>query len=209
MIDIVKNKINELRLINGCINFVQMGAYDGVSFNDTANLCLDKNDRGVFIEPNLYIFDNLKENKKDYINCDFLNCAIIPNDTFNSNEFYINVDKNKGTSTFIKDITNRGQLFEQHIVETKTVEELLKSINYNINIFFIDCEGYDNDIVKNIFNFYQPDMLFFESWNTKHLNDNIEDLNLTTREEIISFLELNNYKVIFDEKSENILTYKK
>jgi FkbM family methyltransferase len=209
MIDIVKNKIAELRSIHGYINFVQIGAYDGVSFNDTANLCLDKNDRGVFIEPNFYIFDKLKENKIDYINCDFLNCAIIPNNTFNSNEFYINVSENKGSSTFIKDITNRGQLFEQHIVEIKTVEELLKSINYSINVFFIDCEGYDNDIVKNILNFQQPDILFFESWNTKHLNDKIEDLNLITREEIISFLELNNYKVIFDEENENILTYKK
>ena len=55
-INFVKDKINKYREFKNNLNFIQIGAYDGVSFNDMANITLLPTDKGIFIEPNANIF---------------------------------------------------------------------------------------------------------------------------------------------------------
>jgi hypothetical protein len=42
-------KVNEIRKTNGKLNFLQIGAYDGISMDDVANILLKFEDRGFFI----------------------------------------------------------------------------------------------------------------------------------------------------------------
>jgi hypothetical protein len=42
--------------------------YDGISMDDIANIALNENDRGIFIEPNPFIINELKENINNRLN---------------------------------------------------------------------------------------------------------------------------------------------
>jgi hypothetical protein len=81
--NILTEKFNQIRLKNNKVKFVQIGAYDGESLDDMANLTINKNDKGLFIEPNYYIFNKLKKNKKEFSESNFLDFAILPNNNFN------------------------------------------------------------------------------------------------------------------------------
>ena len=46
--NILTEKFNQIRLKNNKVKFVQIGAYDGESLDDMANLTINKNDKGLF-----------------------------------------------------------------------------------------------------------------------------------------------------------------
>jgi FkbM family methyltransferase len=205
-IEFVKNKIIEIRLKKESLNFIQIGAYDGVSFNDIANLTLLPTDKGLFIEPNDRIFGLLKDNKLNFKESNFLKVAIIPNNEFESEVFYI--DQYGGQSTFVKNVLNE-RIHVSDRVETLTVHELFsKNVDYNVDVCFLDCEGYDHDIIKELLKYQNPEILYFESWNTVDLNNQLGQKKFTTREEIIDILHENGYKVEFEPTEENIIAYK-
>ena len=204
-IEFVKTKINEKRSVNRNLNFIQIGAYDGVSFNDVANLTLIPEDKGIFIEPNKNIFDTLKKNKKGFESSSFLN--IIPNENFDHEYFYI--DQYGGQSTFVNNVFNEKIHIEEK-VDFSTVSELFsKYIDFKIDIIFLDCEGYDHDIVKELLKIQKPDILYFESWDTKNLNNNLNSNKFTTREEILEILLKTGYTIKFEPTEENIIAFKK
>ena len=209
--DILTEKFNQIRLKNNKVKFVQIGAYDGVSLDEMANLTINKNDEGLFIETNYYIFNTLKENKKEFSKCKFLDFAILPNNNFNQE--YFHVQKDGGGSSFIRGYMNKDILesknFELGSVKRITVEELIKNyLDFIPDVYFIDCEGYDHDIVKNILTYQSPKIFYFESWDMKDINNHINDNPFTTRNDIMEFLKNKKYEVIFDKFSENILAYK-
>lgn len=205
-IDFVKTKINELRNKKQSLNFIQIGAYDGVSFNDMANITLLPTDKGIFIEPNNKIFDVLKNNKNEFKESKFLKIAIIPNSDFDHNVFYI--DQHGGQSTFVQNVFNdKIHITEQ--VETLTVDELYNDhVNFNIDVCFLDCEGYDHDIIKTLLKLQKPEILYFESWNTITLNNQLNENKFTTRDEILEILSNNGYETKFEPIEENIIAYK-
>ena len=205
-INFVKSKISELRNSNPSLNFIQIGAYDGVSFNDMANLTLLPTDKGIFIEPNNQIFDVLKNNKIYFKDSTFLKIAIIPNSDFDHNVFYI--DQQGGQSTFVQNVFNdKIHISEQ--VETLTVDEFYnKHVNFDIDVCFLDCEGYDHDIIKTLLNLQKPKILYFESWNTITLNNQLNENKFTTRDEILEILSNNGYETKFESIEENIIAYK-
>lgn len=205
-IDFVKRKITELRNTKEYLNFIQIGAYDGVSFNDMANLTLLPIDKGIFIEPNNKIFDDLKNNKKEFKDSTFLKIAIIPNTDFEHNVFYI--DQHGGQSTFVKNVYNDKIHITDH-VETLTVDNFYKEhVNFNIDVCYLDCEGYDHDIIKTLLNYQKPNILYFESWNTITLNNQLNENKFTTRDEILKILSDNGYETKFEPIEENIIAYK-
>lgn len=205
-IDFVKRKITELRNTKEYLNFIQIGAYDGVSFNDMANLTLLPIDKGIFIEPNNKIFDELKNNKKEFKDSTFLKIAIIPNTDFEHNVFYI--DQHGGQSTFVKNVYNDKIHITDH-VETLTVDNFYKEhVNFNIDVCYLDCEGYDHDIIKTLLNYQKPNILYFESWNTITLNNQLNENKFTTRDEILKILSDNGYETKFEPIEENIIAYK-
>jgi FkbM family methyltransferase len=204
--EFVKTKITDLRNTKQFLNFIQIGAYDGVSFNDMANLTLLPTDKGIFIEPNNKIFDVLKYNKIEFKDSSFLKIAIIPNSDFEHNVFYI--DQQGGQSTFVKNVYNDKIHITEH-VETLTVEEFYhKHINVQLDVCFLDCEGYDHDIIKTLLNYQKPKILYFESWNTITLNNQLNESKFTTRDEILDILLKNGYETKFEPIEENIIAYR-
>lgn len=210
--DKVKIIVDEIRKSNlNKLNFIQIGAYDGVSYNDTANVCLLPTDKGIFIEPNYIIFPKLIENKKDFKNSKFMEIAIVPNDNFLLNDKFL-LNEIGGTSSFIKYI-NDGNLYFPNFKWTKvkilTVKDFLSNnVDFNVDLLFMDCEGYDHDLVFEFLKYIEPKVIFFESWNTESINNRETDILLKTRDEIINYLISKGYKTEFFEVDENILSYK-
>ena len=209
--NILTEKFNQIRLKNNKVKFVQIGAYDGESLDDMANLTINKNDKGLFIEPNYYIFNKLKKNKKEFSESNFLVFAILPNNNFNQE--YFHVQKDGGGSSFIRGYMNKDILesknFELGSVKRITVEELIKNyLDFIPDVYFIDCEGYDHDIVKNVLDYQSPEIFYFESWDMKNINYALNDNLFTNRNDIMEFLKNKKYEVIFNKLSENILAYK-
>ena len=203
--------IKKVREKKGYVNFIQIGAYDGISFSDLANLSLLSQDFGIFIEPNRLIFEKLKTNKSDFKSVNFLDYAIIPNESFYHDNFYL--DNSGGQSTFVQGLFNNGvpqKGYEIEKVKTLTVEELLRNhVNFDIDVIFLDCEGYDHDLIKVLLNYQEPEVIYFESWNTSSLNNILGKNLFTTRDEIMLLLTNKGYILEFEPVEENVLSYKK
>ena len=113
-----------------------------------------------------------------------------------------------GQSTFVQNVFNdKIHITEQ--VETLTVDEFYNDhVNFNIDVCFLDCEGYDHDIIKTLLKLQKPEILYFESWNTITLNNQLNENKFTTRDEILEILSNNGYETKFEPIEENIIAYK-
>lgn len=206
--NLINEKLKKLRETNKILNFIQIGAHDGVSYDDMANLVLNKEDVGIFIEPIKIIFERLKINKFDFKKSNFSNVAIIPDETFESKIFYQDKVGGGGQSTFVSTIYNEN-IHTIEYVNSITVDEFMKNnVNFNIDIVFLDCEGYDHDIIVNLIKYQTPNIIYFESWNVENLNIAFKYKKFTTRDEILDLLSINGYEFVFESTQENILAYK-
>lgn len=208
---ILTDKINKIRESRDNLFFVQIGVYDGKSMDDMANQVIKETDIGVFIEPNHYIFEKLKYNKNNFSRSLFLDFAVLPHENFYKEYFHI--QKTGGGSGFVRGMLNKNLVesenFELGNIKTLSVKELLNNhLDFIPDVYFIDCEGYDHDIVLNILEIQKPEMIYFESWNMIDINNILGKKIFTTRDEIKIILSDFNYEYIFDEVGENILAYK-
>lgn len=210
--EILFEKFIQIRKEKNEVSFVQIGAYDGKSMDDIVYIVTNEKDRGTFIEPNHHIFEELVNNKKNFKKCNFLNFAVIPNKNFYQEHFHLH--KNGGGSSFVRGLMNRTTIesedFELFDVKKITVEDLIKMyLDFTPDAYFIDCEGYDHDIVVQVLKIQKPSIIYFESWNMVDLNNIVGKKVFTTRDEIMEELKKYNYDFIFDNVHENILAYTK
>lgn len=206
--NILDEKLKQIRNEKGFVSFVQIGAYDGISMDDVVNQFIYESDKGVFIEPNPNIFNQLRENKKNFKNCKFFDFAVIPNENFFSDFFHVH--KSGGGSSFVRGMMNRdapeSDSFELFEVTKVTIGDLVKNyLDFIPDAFFIDCEGYDHDIVSNLIQVQKPELIYFESWDTQNLNIVLGEKVFSTRDDINQLLINNNYKLFFDSLSENTI----
>jgi FkbM family methyltransferase len=141
---------------NGC--FVDVGAHDGISINNTLYFEKNNNWCGINIEPIKTVFDRLVINRPNNIN---LNCAVCNND--GETEFLCNTGYTEMISG-IKDNFDIRHLYrlqyenEQHgsrteliKVQTKKLETILNENNIShINYLSIDVEGAEFEVIKSI-----------------------------------------------------------
>jgi hypothetical protein len=205
-IDILRN----IRKERGFVRFVQIGAYDGISFDDLANISLFPEDRGIFIEPVPEYFKRLCDNKAHFENALFLNKAVVPTSEFFSEHFYI--DRLGGQSTYMWGIVHQDTLensnWEYYKPVTLTVSELLEIQKEEPDIYFIDAEGYDRNIISELLKHAKPSILYFESSNTTDsLNTLYPSTYFITHEELYNNLLEKGYQVLFDRRSENVLAW--
>lgn len=166
--------------------FVDIGAHDGISINNTfffEQLGWD----GICFEPIPSVFENLKKNRK----CKCINKAIY---TDNSKHSFFKID---GYSEMLsglvsefqqnhvvrinKEIEEHYQNFEYIDVECGTVTEEIQ--NVNINLLSIDTEGSEYSILKTVdFTKYNIEIIVLE---LNYRND-----------EFIQFLNNNGFDVI-------------
>jgi FkbM family methyltransferase len=138
--------------------FMDIGAHDGVSINNTLYFEKYNNWKGYNIEPIKSVYDKLVINRPESIN---INCAICNNDgvaDFISNTGYTemisglkdNFDP-RHMKRLNKELTQMGGKSEIIKVNTKKIETLCDEHNIkHINYLSIDVEGAEFEVIKSI-----------------------------------------------------------
>jgi len=189
-----QDKILEENIFKGYKNgvFVDVGAHDGVSINNTLYFEENNNWTGINIEPIKKVYDKLITNRPKSIN---INCAVCNND--GETEFVCNTGYTEMISgiknTFdprhqirlIRENTRYGGMTEIIKVETQRLETIFDKHNIShINYLSIDVEGGEFEVIKSInFDKVFIDVIGFEN--------NYNDTSIP----IIQYLEQKNFIV--------------
>ena len=155
-----QDKYLETYIFKGYKNgfYVDVGAHDGVSINNTLYFEKHNNWSGINIEPIKEVFDKLVSNRPNNIN---INCAVCNND--GETEFLCNVGYTEMISGIKANFDNRhlerlerenahyGSTTEVIKVNTKKLETILDENNIShINYLSIDVEGAEFEVIKSI-----------------------------------------------------------
>jgi FkbM family methyltransferase len=173
--------------------FVDVGAHDGISINNTLYFEKYNNWTGINIEPIKSVYDILIVNRPTNIN---LNLAVCNND--GTTEFYCNVGyiemisgmKDNFDQRHLNRLANenqqKGSTAEVIIVNTKKLETIFDENNVqHVNYLSIDVEGAEFEVIKSInFDKVFIDVIGFEN--------NYNDVSIP----IIKYLENHNFVVI-------------
>lgn len=152
--------------------YVDVGAHDGISINNTLYFEKNNNWTGINIEPIKKVFDKLVINRPNNIN---VNCAVCNNDgetDFLCNTGYtemISGIKNnfdiRHFDRLLRENQQMGSTTEVIKVNTKKLETILDENNIkHINYLSIDVEGAEFEVIKSInFNKVFIDVIGFEN----------------------------------------------
>lgn len=176
--------------------FLQIGAYDGIT-NDPISVFVRQHKwRGVLIEPQKEVFEELKENYREHPQLVFLNVAIADKDgkkdfyrvrnTTHQLPFWYRQIASLSLNTVLKHrngipdygiidrIANIDDLIEVERVNCITFDTLLNILEIDrIDLLQIDAEGYDFEILKTIdFERVKPKIIHYEHM---HLNKEQDD----------------------------------
>ena len=190
-----QDKYLEQNVFHGYKNgfFMDIGAHDGVSLNNTLYFEKQNNWTGVNVEPIKNVYDKLVENRPSSIN---LNCAV--SDIDGTAQFYCNTGYTEMLSGLKSNYDERhferlnrenhenNSITQVIDVETKRVETICDIHNIKqIHYLSIDVEGAEFSVIKSInFNKVVIDVIEFEN--------NYDDINLP----IIQYLESKNFVII-------------
>lgn len=174
--------------------FMDIGAHDGVTFNNTLYFEKYNNWKGINVEPINKVFQKLKENRPECIN---LKCAVCETDgkaEFICNKGYTEMlsglSKNydpRHNERLQKELVSHGGKSKKIEVRTKRIETICDENNVkHINYLSIDVEGAEFDVIKSInFDKVFIDVIGFEC--------NYEDKATP----IINYLESKNFVKIY------------
>ena len=150
----------EKTIFNGFKNgfFVDVGAHDGISINNTLYFERNNGWKGINIEPIKKVFDNLVINRPNCIN---LNYAVCNND--GETEFICNTGytemisgiKNTFDDRHLERLKKENKTYGGNTeiikVNTKKLETILNENNVShINYLSIDVEGGEFEVIKSI-----------------------------------------------------------
>ena len=152
--------LNNIFKKNTIKNLIQIGANDGVAFDDLNYFIKKFKINSVLVEPIKEIYDKLQNNYKNFSFVKLENSAISDDNTIN---YLYKVDKKflifygshiPAISSFDKKHLIKHNVKNSHIkkekVKSLTIKELLKKYNItNLDLFFVDAEGYDGNIVND------------------------------------------------------------
>ena len=194
---------------------IQIGANDGSRF-DELNIFIKKYKiKSILVEPINEYFEDLKKNYKNFENVYFENSAITVGTK--EKEIYAVNNKNlndyddhiKGISSFDKNHLIKHGVKSNHILKKKinciSILNLLKKYNISdLDILFIDAEGYDADILIDFFNSSnQEPILIFQYI---HIENKIfKDLVNILSKKNYSYFNINENLICLPKKIENFL----
>jgi len=193
---------------NGQVNFIQIGASDGLRWDPFRRFIIDNKWSGVFVEPLPNVFDILVSNYA-YVknqNLRFVNAAISIDDSeyidiWSYSEDFCNslpleerlcylrkssLDK-RHVELSLAGLEEIASIIKCYRVECISINSLIKeyTADNQVDLILIDAEGFDDKIVETIdFELTQPKAILFESHNLGE-----------RKERIRSFLEGNSYAV--------------
>ena len=151
---------------------VDVGAADGELYSNSRHLILNKNWKGILVEPHPFFFEklvNLYHNNKDI---KLLNCAAYK--TEGKMPFYVYGNSSSGQVSTLSEhfkakVSFRyGDGYDKKIdVEVKPLKTILKNIKH-IDFLSIDCEGVDLEVVSsNDWDNIRPSLVCIEHSMTK------------------------------------------
>ena len=204
--NLITNALHHIGKNYNNIQVVQIGAMDGVNFDDTRGFLDMYKWKSLLVEPIPEIYAELKENFKDRTNYIFEQSAItetdgevemltVPMSVIEEENLHMGYKgmsavyplKNGFGSDYSRDIYVRDNLAINIKVNSLTFNSLLSKHNIkNFDILICDAEGYDYKILEQInFNKYKPKFI------------RLEYINLTEEEQKLTknILEKNNYFV--------------
>lgn len=184
--------------------FVDVGAHDGITFNNTLYFERENNWTGINIEPIKLIYDKLCNNRPKCIN---INCAVSDKDGVA--DFICNSGYTEMLSGLVNDYDERhfnrlenelkiyGGKTNVISVETKRLETIFDMYNIKtVNYLSIDVEGAEYSVIKSInFDKVFIDLIGFEN--------NYEDVSI----DIISYLKSHNY-ILLNKGSDIFMIHK-
>ena len=194
---------------------IQIGANDGSRF-DELNIFIKKYKiKSVLVEPINEYFEDLKRNYKNFENVYFENSAITVGTK--KKEIFVVNNKNlddydehiKGISSFDKNHLIKHGVKSNHILKKKinciSILNLLKKYNIsNLDILFIDAEGYDGDILIDFFSSStQEPILIFEYIDIE--NKIFKDLVSILTNKKYSYFNINENLICLPKKIEKFL----
>lgn len=180
------------------INFIQVGASDGLRWDPVRRFIIRDKWNGVLIEPLEPVF-NMLVNNYAYVkqnNLKFENCAIsekngsimfwsYSEDFLNSLSievklFYLrksSLDKAQVEKSLLG-IKNSDKIIRSYEATSKPLSEIISKYfpNNDVDLVFIDAEGFDDHVIRTInFEKCTPTAIVYESHNLGDRNDAIED----------------------------------
>jgi len=155
-----QDKYLETYIFKGYKNgfYVDVGAHDGISINNTLYFEKNNNWTGINVEPIKKVFERLVINRPNDIN---LNCAVCNNDgetDFLCNTGYTemlsgikdNFDK-RHVNRILRENKQMGSTTEVIKVKTKKLETIFDENNIkHVNYLSIDVEGSEFEVIKSI-----------------------------------------------------------
>ena len=154
------------------INFVQIGASDGVT-NDPLHPIINAHKErisGVCVEPLPGPYAQLVQNYQEYKNIKTINAAIAENDgqlsffvPIKEKEAYFSKKSSLSASNLLKHGLRKSEIRKIE-VQSMSVSTLLKKIDINhVHVLVIDVEGYDFKVLNSFFkNGVFPEVVLFE-----------------------------------------------
>lgn len=179
--------------------FVQIGAFDGVS-NDAVHELIKTHDlRGILVEPQPKVFEELRRNYEGYPQIHLVNGAVAADDGVR--DYYTRTSLRSQQASFDRGHLRRHNASDNEIVTLQVtcyrLESLLEKYGFDhIDLLQIDAEGYDYEIIKTIdFDRIKPAILRFEH---EHLTDRDAD-------ECLEMLSSNGYRFVAERR--DIIAY--
>tara|TARA_B100001989_G_scaffold104189_1_gene72884 strand:- start:308 stop:1033 length:726 start_codon:yes stop_codon:yes gene_type:complete len=169
--------------------FIEMGAMDGITYSNTFHLEKYKNWTGILVEPSKSQFEFCKLNRpsskvfnclcSSFENSDkeflFYEMGAMSYSKFqNTDNDYLSHHENAK-----KILGNYSEIENSYYVKTKTVTELLDSVDSPeiINFFSLDVEGSELEVLNGFdFNKYKIQYLLIETRNYERTNKYLIDL---------------------------------
>ena len=150
--------------LNGGLQFVQVGAYDGITFDPLRAMILRHGWKGILLEPQPDAFKKLCHNYRDQPQLMLKNAAVTARDEVKtlyraSEKYYRDHQKTdelewvRSCATFdvapLLTVPNISGYIEEIEVEGICFESLLQQCSFErVDLLQIDAEGYDYEILK-------------------------------------------------------------
>ncbi len=173
--------------------FMDIGAHDGISINNTLFFEQNHNWSGVNVEPIKEVYDKLVINRPKCININSAVCNTNGTAEFICNKGYTEMISGlkqqydpRHLNRLDRENKQMGSITEIITVNTRTIESICDEHNIkHINYLSIDVEGAEFEVIKSInFDKVFIDIIGFEN--------NYNDSSIP----IIKYLEDKNYKII-------------
>ena len=179
------------------INFIQVGASDGLRWDPLRRFILRDRWKGVLIEPLLPVYEMLKANYSHATQCklSFENCLVSKDsgdgeiwtysDGFlrslkiEERLYYLrksSLDK-KAVERSLAGLSNIEELVVSHKVSSLPLSAIIEKhfSGQNVDLVFIDAEGHDDAVIRTIdFSKCIPKAIVYESHNLGRRNEEIK-----------------------------------